>query len=243
MEKQIFLFALCALIVHRAYGCRCRQPPPFEVAVSNAKPGPSPYYIATVLSDNDPIDINRKVTYVVQVKTGCSSTRTQVLTTCGNTACCGVPLTVGQSYALPLARSGVDSQINSCQRFASVKSLTEAQKDLVSWCQVNPPIGFYQCTWRCTYHPGRRCSNYCRHCCKNGVCHKTDQCSGPCKTRCTGNSPPALQPICSYECRRNSVLRIANCWQRCKCCCLNGKCKRYPCERRCLFNPKCGFHG
>ena len=122
-----------------------------------------------------------------------------------------------------------------------------------------PPTSGYTCKWKC--EPKGRCKRWCRSCCESGTIGKcqTVLC-GPCKSKCS-SQPKPQQPICSYECRssknrpipyplpvplpgvaRLSVrLSIAPCFKRCKCCCLNGTCKRYPCLEKCYFDPKCGY--
>ena len=131
----IVQFLLALALAACTHGCRCPIPPPFEKAVEAAADGPAPYFVAKVISENRPTNINAQVTYKLSVATACGKTRTQLLTTCGNGACCGVELTVGKKYALPLLKSGKKSSLNSCQRYAAYDSLTDFEKGLVAVCE------------------------------------------------------------------------------------------------------------
>lgn len=237
-----------------ASACRCFPSSPFETAVANSENSDKPYYTATVVSEKLPSNINGQIVYTVLVTTGCNTHRIQTVTTCGNSACFGVRLQKGQSYAIPLFLNGVSTSLNSGQRFSAISRLTTAQRNLVSRCSTQPSNGIYQCSWKCKFHPARRCSNHCRRYCKDGKCEDTNYCMGRCYrsvSRC-GPTPASQKSICSMECRdRPRALPlpmeprrlIAPCFVRCRCCCLNGRCTRDPCERQCYLQPNCGYSG
>lgn len=230
---KILVYILLLALAQNSYGCSCLPLPSFEVAVANARDGAKPYYLAKVLSEDRPADINGQVTYVLSAQTGCNSQRQQIATTCGNGACCGIRLQIGETYAMALSRDGSSTGVNSCQLTRLASRLTTPQRDLVLKCSTEP--GMYKCSWKCTYNSGKRCSIPCRRCCVNGKCVNTNICYGSCAGPC--RKPPSQKPICSYECRP-SFLKLRDCWMRCKCCCLNGKCTRSDCTGGCM-DAKC----
>lgn len=250
-------FVLVSLIqLKLAIACSCGPPPTFGKAVADAKNSNSPYYLATVLSQNIPSDINGQVLITVRVKTGCKTTRIQLVTTVNNGGLCGIRLTVVKEYAMPLKRNGDASSEGLCTVRRDADRLTAAQRQIVSHCSTLPPGGLYTCKWVCKYIRNKRCSSHCRQCCRNGRCEDTGHCHSICKkhrgTRPNcGETPPAQQPICSMECRKRPQLIPAiypppalppPSWNRCKCCCLNGSCTRSRCEANCYRESNCGYN-
>lgn len=140
MLRVLFLFA----VITTAFGCTCEELPSFEQVVQDASTGPSPYRFAKILQG--PIRLNNEVgpfadvVYLVEVSTGCGNTQRQKVTTCNNGACCGVSLTIGETYAMPLDRNLKITRVSACQGIANIKTLTQAKIDLVGETHSCSPI-------------------------------------------------------------------------------------------------------
>lgn len=139
---------------------------------------------------------------------------------------------------------------NSCLRYCK-KCCDTAGRCKISNCAARcgppncpaptnpyPPTsteGMHTCTWVCRRKNG--CRQYCRRCCKNGICVNTDHCEGNClRGRNCPATKPTEEPVCAWECVRKGA-----CYTRCRCCCLNGTCKNTNLCQRACFSAGCGM--
>lgn len=174
-------------------GCRCPNIVPIKEAIEAAADSPSPYYVVNVLSEEVPKDINDDIIYELSVSTGCSTSRKQELLTCGNGACCGVPLKVGEKYALPLLKSGQRSRLSLCQSFDMFSRLTAEEKKLLSVCPISSPL---------TCNPKCRCVRAPCDCpppCKRG----SDCINGLCRPSCN-----LVKCVPGYKCEYGKCIPV-----------------------------------
>lgn len=240
-------FTVFVALIATSLACSCIQPPPFEQAVNDARDGDTPYFVAKVLTETRTGGINGQVTYKLEVTTGCSTTRIQQLTTCGNSACCGVNLEEGTSYALPLNRNGLKSTLNLCQVFSPVSSLTAEQLELVSVCptgskkplRCKPQCVCVRAPCPCAEEP--RCPSGLE--CVNDLCEETDaSCAAvlcPVGTICKNGKcldPPTTDASCAAVlCQTGTTCKKGKCVENPKLC--RPRCKCYGCP--CYFRPRC----
>jgi len=125
MKTTIVLFALFST----ALACTCPPLTPFRTAILNAKNSDAPYAVATVVSEDIPVDIFEKVTYTVRPE-GCL--KTVVVTTAVTSPQCGVRLKVGTKYVLALKKDRSPSTISSCDSYERFNSLSEADQIFVA---------------------------------------------------------------------------------------------------------------
>lgn len=165
---------LTLTLIATSLACSCLPIPQIGEAIKAAKDGPEPYYEAKVVREDIPSSINGDIVYKLLVSTGCGTTRTQELVTCGNSACCGVKLTVGQTWALPLKKSGETTRLTSCQAFENFNTLSASLKKIVQSCKETVSS---QCDPNCT------CSKFPCNCpppCKVGFACIDGSCLSKC---------------------------------------------------------------
>jgi len=232
MGKHLFALLFSVLVIS-SYACSCIRPPEFRQAVADAEGGDSPYAIAQVISEDRPADINGQVTYTLRPE-GC--TKTVIVTTCGNSACCGVRLSVRAKYVLRLKKNGTPSRVGSCGVFRQYDRLSTGDKSFVkknvrSRCGAIKPV---------VIPPGIRSCAFvdCQfgYTCKFGRCvRQPNQCHRRClRIACRPGQPC---PVCNtvgcrpgWECKNGRCIRPR---PGCYSACTQVQCIRAPCPPIC----------
>jgi len=135
MKSIIIIFALFAV----AFGCRWAPLPPFRTAILNSKNTSSPFAVATVISEYVP-NVSEKpgpfedVTLPAATYTVLSEGRLGTVNVTSFTrdpGACGITLTVGTKYVLPLKKDRSPTRLSFCDAFRNYDPLPADDKTFV----------------------------------------------------------------------------------------------------------------
>lgn len=256
MAPNVSVLVLVALVAS-TLGCSCVvQPEQTLLQVINAaKLSDNPYAVATLVSEDRPADINADVTYTFRLE-GCLDT--VLVTTCGNSACCGVALMVNKKYLIRLNKDGSTSKIESCNTFPFlyddlsaadrqvVKDNVPSRCGAVSCAAVLCEVGFICRNGKCIDNscdgiigcpPGTVCRN--RKCVDENSCPIK-----PCDSgyKCVGGKCVKKCYVRCYRpwgcwvvgCKRGWGCKNGNCIPPCFNKCTDVQCIQAPCPPSCV---------